>query len=140
MDGVKRVGGFADLLAGSDHVVLAMPLTEETRGIVDRSALRAARPGFHLVNVARGALIDDAALIEALDADSSAAATLDVTSPEPLPANHPFYRHPSIRLTPHISGSCEDGEERLSAFLARNLSRFVRREPLEGIVDPTLAY
>ena len=140
IDGVERANSFEDLLADSDHVVLAMPLTEQTRGIVNRNSLQAARRGLHLVNVARGALIDDAALVEALDSGQLGAATLDVTNPEPLPADHPFYRHPLIRLTPHISGSCEDGEERLSAFLASNLSRFIRGERVEGVVDPMRAY
>jgi phosphoglycerate dehydrogenase-like enzyme len=137
---IEQVDSIEDLLASCDHVVLAMPLTPETRALVNRDRLSVARPGLHLINVARGAIIDEAALLWALDTGLLAAATLDVTAPEPLPAGHPFYIHPAIRLTPHISGMSEDSEDRLGALLLENLERFVSGASLMGIVDPDRHY
>jgi len=139
-EGVEAVGSMAALMAASDHLVLALPLTPATRGIVDAASLAAARPGLHLINVARGALIAEAALLEALDAGRIAAATLDVTDPEPLPAGHPFYSHPAIRLTPHVCGMTEDNEERLSRKLLANLDAYLAGRPLEGVVDAGRGY
>ena len=133
--GVEQAASFDELVATSDHLVLALPLTPQTRCMVDRDRLAAARRGLHLINVARGAIIDDAALLEALDTGRVGAATLDVTSPEPLPDGHPFYGHPRIRLTPHVSGQSEDLEQRLSARLLDNLEKYLFGRPLQGIVD-----
>ena len=127
-------------MAASDHLVLALPLTEETRGVVNAEMLATAKPGLHLINVARGPLIDQEALVAALDAGTIAAATLDVATPEPLPAGHPFYSHPAIRLTPHVSGMSEDNEDRLTARLLDNLDRFLEGKPVPGIVDPVRRY
>lgn len=133
--GIAQAASLDELVATCDHVVLALPLTPKTRGIVNRDCLAAAQRGLHLINVARGAIIEDAALLEALDGDRIAAATLDVTSPEPLPDGHPFYSHPRIRLTPHVSGQSEDLEQRLSARLLDNLERYLFGRPLQGLVD-----
>lgn len=124
----------ASLAASVDHLVIAVPLTNETRRSVNAAILAAAKPGLHLVNICRGEVIDDEALLGALDAGSVSAATLDVTSPEPLPANHPFYAHPKIRLTPHISWTSEDNSDRIAAKLLGNLDRFLAGEPLEDVV------
>ncbi|MBH1973517.1 MAG: glyoxylate reductase (NADP(+)), partial [Rhodobacteraceae bacterium] len=128
--GVTRAESLADLFSQSDHLVLTMPLTDETRGIVDSAMLSTARPGLHLINVARGALIDQEALIMALDAGHLSAATLDVTEPEPLPPGHALYSHPKVRLTPHVSGSCEAGEARTSSLLCENLTLFLAGLPI----------
>lgn len=132
--GVRSIADLDRLMAIADHLVLAVPLTDQTRRMVDRRLLAQAKPGLHLINVARGAIVDDAALIEALDGGRVAAATLDVTDPEPLPAGHPFYDHPRIRLTPHVCGMSEDHEERLSACLLGNLDRYLAGEPPLGLV------
>jgi phosphoglycerate dehydrogenase-like enzyme len=138
--GVEAVAGIDELIAGCDHLVLALPSTPQTRQIICRRTLALARAGLHIINVARGALIDDAALIEALDAGRIAAATLDVTDPEPLPEGHPFYSHPLIRLTPHISGQSEGFEDRLSAKVIGNLDRFLAGQPLTDVVDRQRGY
>ena len=138
--GVAMMGSLRDLFAWADHVVLAMPLTSETRRCLDDDVLGAARPGLHLVNVSRGALIDDDALLRALASGAVGAATLDVTSPEPLPEGHPFYSHPGIRLTPHESGAVEDGEERLARRLRANLDAYLAGEIPAGRVDPVRGY
>ncbi|MBT2365572.1 hypothetical protein J7E88_09635 [Streptomyces sp. ISL-10] len=91
-----------DEVLDCDHLVLALPLTPQTTGLFDRAALRRARPGLHLVNVSRAALIDQDALAE-LCAAGRLFATLDVTAPEPLPPDHPLRHLPSVRLSPHVA-------------------------------------
>ncbi|NHN88835.1 NAD(P)-dependent oxidoreductase [Acetobacter conturbans] len=137
---IEPVQSLTDLFRQADHLVLAMPLTQETRGIVDREILQQAKPGLHLVNIARGALIGQDALLHALDAGRPAFATLDVTTPEPLPADHPFYTHPRVRLTPHISWAGPHVRENLARRISINLDRYLRGEPLLDTIDPTRGY
>jgi phosphoglycerate dehydrogenase-like enzyme len=137
---VEHAADIVDLFARSDHVVLAAPATPETAGIVGRKALAAARPGLHLVNIARGSLIDDDALLEALDDGRVARATLDVTQPEPLPAGHPYYTHPRVFLSPHVANRTETSRSALLDRAAENLHRLARGEPLVGVIDPVLGY
>lgn len=139
-DGVTAMTSLAELAAWADHLVLAMPLTGETRGALNDAVFESVRPGLHLINVSRGALIDDAALLRALAAGRVGAATLDVTNPEPLPEGHPFYSHPAVRLTPHESGAAEDGEERLARRLRANLEAYLAGEMPAGRVDPLSGY
>lgn len=138
--GVAPAGTFEALMAASDHLVLALPLTAATRGIVNAQTLAHARPGLHLINIARGAMIDEDALIAALDAGRLSAATLDVTAPEPPPAGHPFYSHPAVRLTPHHSGAVEDLDARMAAALVANLDAWLAGRPLRGRVHPAAGY
>jgi phosphoglycerate dehydrogenase-like enzyme len=140
IDGVTPVGSLAELLASSDHVVLAAPATAQTRHAIGRAALAHAKPGLHLINVARGSLIDHEALLEALDNEQLALATLDVTEPEPLPAGHPFYRHPRVRLSPHISPSTAQILPALIDKFLDNLGRFRSGAPLADVVDTALGY
>ena len=93
---VARVDSVERLLAESDHVLLAAPATDETARIINAETLSAAKPGLHLINLARGILVDDEALLQALDESRLARATLDVSHPEPLPEGHPFYTHPKV--------------------------------------------
>jgi len=136
----ERARDFPSLVAEADHLVLVLPQTSETRHILDARALSHAKPTLHVVNVARGALVDDTALLAALDEGRIAAASLDVTEPEPLPAGHPFYTHPKVRLTPHISWSDQASAERLTDKVLANIDRYARREPVEDIVDPVKGY
>ncbi len=138
--GVEPFDRLEDLAAASDHLVLALPLTAASRRLVDARLLARAKPGLHLVNVARGALVDQDALLAAIDSGRIAGATLDVTDPEPLPAGHPFYRHPAIRLTPHVSWSAPDFERRLADRILANLDAYARGEPLRDVVDPDTGY
>lgn len=101
--GVSLVGSVTELLKEVDHLVLAAPATAQTHHLLNPQTLAQAKPGLHIINVARGELIDDSALLEAMDKGLVGSATLDVTSPEPLPAEHPFYRHRRIRISPHTS-------------------------------------
>jgi phosphoglycerate dehydrogenase-like enzyme len=137
---ITIVPTLAELLAQSDHAVVAAPLTDATRGLVGRDALAAAKPGLHLINVSRGQVIDDDALLAALRSGRVGGATLDVTHPEPLPAGHPYYDCPQVWITSHISWSSENGDERIAAKLLDNLERHQRGEPLLDVVDAARGY
>jgi phosphoglycerate dehydrogenase-like enzyme len=123
-------------------VVLAAPLTDRTRHLIDAQALAAIPPGagVHLVNVARGGLVDQEALRPALDDGRVARATLDVTDPEPLPAGHWLYHHPRARISAHVSWSAPGAFELLLDTFVDNLRRFHAGEPLEGRVDLEAGY
>lgn len=138
--GVERAEDLQQLFAGSDHLVIAAPLTAATRGLVDQRVLASARPGLHLINIARGGLLDQQALLEALDSGLIGRASLDVTEPEPLPAGHPLYSHPKVFLSPHTSAISEEG---LQLFLERFLDNFARyreQAPLHNLVDTQRGY
>ncbi len=140
IDGVARADSLAELFARSDHVVLAAPSTAETDYMVDARLLEHAKPGLHLINIARGALIDDAALIAALDDGRIGLATLDSTDPEPLPPGHAYYSHPRVRLSPHTSMATSGALELLTDKLVDNLARYRAGRPLTDIVDIARGY
>ena len=124
----------------ADHLVLAAPVTPATRHAVDADLLAQVKPGLHLVNVARGALVDHEALRTALDDGRVARASLDCVEPEPLPAGHWLYTHPRVRLSAHISWSAPEALEELILPFVENLRRYRAGEPLEGIVDLEQGY
>jgi len=128
------------LLAVADHVVVAAPATANTRHLLDASAFAAIKPNAHVVNIARGTLIDQDALRVALDDGRVARASLDVCDPEPLPAGHWLYEHPKVRLSAHISWSSPDLYHRILELFIANLRRYLAGEPLEGVVDPVEGY
>jgi len=101
---------------------------------VDASSLALARPGVHLVNIARGSLVDQEALRRALDDGTVARASLDVTDPEPLPAGHWMYDHPNVFLTPHASWTGPPLFDRATELFCDNLERYLAGEPLLGEV------
>lgn len=140
VSGVEPVATIGELFAQSDHLVLAMPATPQTRHIVGPGVLARARPGLHLINVARGSLVDQDALLAALDSGQVGAATLDVTSPEPLPEGHGLYAHPRVRLTPHVAWKGTGNDARFAALLGRNLDAFLAGRPLENLVDASRLY
>jgi phosphoglycerate dehydrogenase-like enzyme len=138
--GVEVVGELPTLASDSDHLVIAASATPQTRGLVGRELLSRVRPGVHLVNVARGSLLDQEALREALGDRGVARASLDVVEPEPLPEGHWLYTHPRVRLSPHISWSMPGAVEALFDTFAENLRRYRVGEPLEGRVDLARGY
>ena len=131
-----------EILVDSDHVLLALPLTKESHHIIDAEALAQipAKRGLHLINVARGGLIDQDALRPALDDGRVACASLDVADPEPLPKTHWLFTHPPVRLSPHVSWSMPGALDRLMETFVDNLGRYLRDEPLEGLVDQASGY
>jgi phosphoglycerate dehydrogenase-like enzyme len=138
--GVEVVEGLREVLARADHVVVAAPATEETHHLMDSAAFAALKPGVHLVNVARGRLVDQEALRVALDDGRVARASLDTVDPEPLPAGHWLYTHPRVRLSPHISWSAPTTMPKTFGLFVDNLGRFRAGRPLCGLVDLVARY
>jgi phosphoglycerate dehydrogenase-like enzyme len=139
IDGVELVD-FATLVATSDHVVLAVPSTPDTRRLFDRAVFAALKPGVHLVNIARGSLVDQDALREVLDDGRVALASLDAVEPEPLPQGHWLYSHPRVHLSPHISWSAPGAVDVLIECFIDNLGRYRAGQPLTGVVDRAAGY
>ena len=129
-----------ELLSCSDFVVLAPPLTAETRGLIGREALRHMKPTAVLVNLGRGGLLDEEALIEALREGRIAGAALDVFREEPLPESSPLWSMPQVIITPHISGIGPRYWERAVDLFARNLSAWKSGQPLINVVDKRAGY
>jgi len=138
--GVEVVADLDVALAGAHHVVVAAPLTAATRHLVGREAFAAMTPGVHLVNVARGGLVDQDALRVALDDGTVARASLDAVEPEPLPAGHWLYDHPAVRLSPHVSWSGPGAIATLMEDFVTNCRRRLAGEPLVNVIDPTVGY
>ena len=129
-----------DLLAQSDVVVLAAPHTPETKRLIGRAQIDRMKPGALLVNVARGKLVDDEAVIEALRDGRLGGAALDVFSQEPLEPSSPYWDLPNVIVTPHTSGAMQDYWTPLVALFADNLRRFEKGEPLRNVVDKVAGY
>jgi phosphoglycerate dehydrogenase-like enzyme len=129
-----------ELLERSDYVVLAPPLTSETRGLIGAAEIARMRPGAVLINLGRGPLVDEAALIRALESGALAGAALDVFDQEPLPPESPLWGFPQVILTPHVSGLGERLWERAIELFARNLAAFREGRPLENLVDKKAGY
>ena len=138
--GVTLLDDLAGVVASADHLVLALPATDATRRLIGAELLAHVRPGAHLINVARGSVLDQEALVEALDAGRLAFATLDVTEPEPLPADHPLWRHDRVRLTPHVSSNYTQVRHVLFDKIAADLTRFARGELPSDLVDRDAGY
>lgn len=119
-----------DLLAASDYVVLTVPLTAETRGLIGRKELARMKPTGVLVNAARGAVVDLDAVTEALKAKTIYAAALDVTDPEPLPRDHPILGLPNVIITPHLGSATEQTRRRMAAGAVANLVAGLKGQPL----------
>jgi len=138
-ENADRVGVLADADAfakDADVIVLACPLNDATRGMCGESFFQAAKPGAILVNIARGGLIDDAALIRALDDERISSAVLDVFHTEPLPESDPLWTHPKVRITPHTSFAGDGVQARWDALFLDNIQRFAKGETLLQEVDP----
>lgn len=145
-NGVERVLAadrgepLADLLAASDVVVLACPLSDATHHLIGARELASMRPSALLINVARGGVVDEAALCDALSARRIAGAGLDVFAVEPLPRSSPLWRLPNVIVTPHATPALADREERSLAILAENIRRWRAGEPLCNRLLPEDVY
>lgn len=141
IDGIECFAGnveLPDFLARTDILVCLLPLTDETRGILGARLFAGLPRGAMLVNAGRGGHLDQDALLAALDSGQIASAVLDVTVPEPLPAGHPLWNHPSLLITPHVA-SRSRSEASLDALL-ENLRRHRAGEPLVGLIDRQRGY
>jgi phosphoglycerate dehydrogenase-like enzyme len=140
---LDRVGGpeaLPELLAESDFIVLAAPLTPETEEMINAETLALVKPGAWLINVARGRLIDERALIRALRDGQLGGAVLDTFRDEPLPPMSSFYDLPNVIVTPHTAWSSGRVLDRSVELFCDNLRRFAAGEPLLNVVDPTAGY
>ncbi|WP_186088761.1 2-hydroxyacid dehydrogenase [Burkholderia gladioli] len=141
LDHIECYAGEASLdtfLARTDILICLLPLTDDTRGLLGQRVFDALPVGASLVQVGRGPQLDAAALLAALDSGPLDSAILDVTDPEPLPAGHPFWTHPRIRLTPHIASATRP-DTAVDAVLA-NLARHRAGQPMIGLVDRARGY
>jgi phosphoglycerate dehydrogenase-like enzyme len=142
-DGVDEVwipDRLPDLLSQSDVIVLAAPHTPETKRLIGREQIDRMKRGALLVNVARGKLIDDEAVIDALRDGRLGGAALDVLSQEPLDSSSPYWELPNVIITPHTSGAMEDYWTPLVALFSENLRRFEKGQPLLNVVDKVAGY
>ncbi|HLK88559.1 MAG TPA: D-2-hydroxyacid dehydrogenase [Polyangia bacterium] len=140
VDQVLPLGALDEALGGADHVCVTVPLTEATRHLIDAGRLARMRPGAFLYNVSRGAVVDQAALVEALRAGKLAGAGLDVFEEEPLPADSPLWELPNVILTPHVAGVTPLYYQRAAALFADNLERFLAARPLANQFDSARGY
>jgi len=140
VDGVELLSSVNDVVASADHLLLALPATDATRCLIDANRLALAKPTAHLINVARGSVLDQDALVAALDAGKLGFATLDVTEPEPLPADHPLWGHPRVRLTPHVSSNYTVVRQVLLDKISKDLDSFARGERPPDAVDAVAGY
>jgi phosphoglycerate dehydrogenase-like enzyme len=131
---VRSVAELPELLPSADVVILIVPVTPETTGMVDAAFLAAMKDGALLVNAARGVVVDTGALLAELTAGRLRAA-LDVTDPEPLPEGHPLWSAPGLLLTPHVGGAVPETDARASAAVVEQVRRILAGEPLANVVD-----
>lgn len=143
VNAIEIVGGpeaLPAVLGRSDFIVLAAPLTPETEDLIDATALAAVKPGAWLINVARGRLVDERALLRALREGPLGGAILDTFREEPLPTTSPFYDLSNVIVTPHTAWSSGRVLDRSIGLFCENLVRYAAGEPLDNVVDPDAGY
>jgi glyoxylate/hydroxypyruvate reductase A len=128
------------LLAESDYVTLILPQTGQTAGLIGKAELAAMKPGAVFINIARGTIVDEPALIEALRSGHLGGAALDVLAVEPLPADSPLWDMPNVLITPHTISTAVDENELVVDLFCDNLRRFLAGEPLRNVFDRVRGY
>jgi phosphoglycerate dehydrogenase-like enzyme len=128
------------LLAASEYIVLAAPATDETHHLISVEELALMKPNAFLVNIARGSLIDESALVAALESRRIGGAGLDVFEREPLPPQSPLWRLPNVILSPHVAGATDKYGQRVADLLVDNIARLRAGQPLRNVVDPARGY
>ena len=136
----RREGDVDDAITQSDYVVLSTPLTPSTRGLISRARITKLRASAVLINVSRGAVVDENALVGALREKQIRGAALDVFETEPLPPDHPLWSLENVLISPHSADHTSNAHERAMRFFLENLRRFERGEKLENIVDLDVGY
>ena len=128
------------MLKDCDYIVVTLPRTKETRGIIGTKELAACKPGAYLVDISRGEIVDQNALIPLLREHKIAGAAVDVFPVEPLPADNPLWKLPNVIITPHIAGFSAQYDERAVELFAQNLHRYLEHLPLYNRLDAALEY
>jgi phosphoglycerate dehydrogenase-like enzyme len=136
----RSAGGLDDVLAESDYVVVSTPLTSETRGLIAAAQFARMKPNAVIINIARGAVIDEPALLDALQTNRIRGAALDVFTTEPLPPEHPFWSMENVLISPHSADHTSDAHERSMRLFLENLERYARGETPANAIDRTLRY
>lgn len=139
-DRVYPAAATLSMLSECNYVVLCVPLVPQTVHLIDEAALRAMKPTTYLINVGRGRLVDEGALIEALQRGLIAGAGLDVFEVEPLSADSPLWKMDNVILSPHVSGFTPRYDELVVNLFSRNLRRYLEKRPLLNLVDRSLGY
>ena len=129
-----------EALRGTEHVVLAVPHTPETEGMIGADELALLAPGAIIVNVARGAVVDEAALVDALESGHLGGVALDVFQEEPLSADSPFWAMPNVLVCTHSAGTSDRENERITDIFCENLRRYLADEPLMNLLDTARMY
>jgi phosphoglycerate dehydrogenase-like enzyme len=140
VDSVHPPEDLPELVGAADAIVITLPLTEETRGLVDRATIGRMRDGAILVNVGRGAVVDEEALIEALSSGKLAGAALDVFAEEPLPETSPLWELDNVIVSPHTAALSWHENERIVELFAENLRRYLRGDELRSRVRTSAFY
>ena len=139
-DEVFALSELTERISEADHVAITLPLTHDTEGMFTAELIGRMKPGAYLYNIGRGSIIDQDALIAALQTGRLGGAGLDVTTPEPLPGDSPLWDLPNVIITPHTSGSSPKLMERAVALWIDNLNRFLAGDPLRNVVDLDAGY
>lgn len=135
LDNLGTIAELDALLSIADHIVLSLPLTRETRGLIDRGRIARMKPGAWFHTIARGGLVDEAALRQRLQEGSLSGATMDVFDAEPLPPDSPWWTTPNTFVTPHLAGHHAGLPAATFARFCENFDRYVRGEPLSHLAD-----
>ncbi len=141
--GVERVvpvERFAEAAAEADAIVLCLPGTDATKGMLSAEVIAAAKPGITIVNVGRGSTVDEPALIEAMHSGQVGAAVLDVAAVEPLPADHPLWSAPNLLLSPHTAADTPGDQRAITELVADNARRLLDGRPLRNVLDTVEFY
>lgn len=140
VDVLLTMDRLAEALAQADYVALAVPSTADTHHLIGAEQLAQMKQGALLINIARGEVVDEPALIAALKRGPIGGAALDVTEQEPLPSASPLWRMPNVIISPHVSGRTPHYGERLTDLLIDNIARYRAGQPLRNMVDVTRGY
>jgi phosphoglycerate dehydrogenase-like enzyme len=140
VDEVHGPERLAELAGQADAMVVSLPLTDQTAGMVDRATIERLPPCCIFVNVGRGGVVDEPALVDALRDRRIAAAVLDVFATEPLPADSPLWTLPNVLVTPHAAALSARENERIVELFVDNLRRYLDGRPLRNVVEPGVFY
>ena len=140
VDELMSIEQLPDLMCRSDVVMIACPLTDETRGLINAENLDQMKPTAYLINVARGPIVDEVALVDVLQQRKIAGAGLDVTEMEPLSEESPLWELDNVILTPHAAGGSQHRPRRTVEFFCQNLKKYFNKKPLENLVDKRLGF